>query len=255
MFSIGICDDDALCRQHIRELCEQYFAESPQAHEFVEFVSGEEVLAYHDSFLKVDSESSFDGRLLPKKLLLLFLDVEMGEVDGIEVLRKVEQSDWIWRVVFVTSHDEIMLDAFGIKTLGFIKKPVEYRQIEKWLQVAIRENKDNVVLEYVSGTQQCYIALEDVYYLEAEGNYTYLHTKNESILINENLKQWQYRVEQMPLVRIHKSYLINMLHAQRWERNKVKLTNGEELVIGRQFAKAAKESHMAFVKKQAMKRI
>lgn len=244
MFIIGICDDEELHRQHIRELCEQYFAEYPQEHEYVEFHSGEAVLEYGDAAENSDS-----------KLHLLFLDVEMGELDGIEVLRKVEDADWIWRIVFVSSHEEMVWKSFGIKTLEFARKPVEYWQIEKWMNIAGRENKENVMLEYTSGILKHYVALEDIYYLKADGNYTILHKKDEAVLVSEKLKHWQKRTEMLPLVRIHKSYLINMLHVKRWEAGKVTLENGAELSIGRQYAKEAKNVYLSFVKKQAKNRM
>jgi len=244
MLLIGICDDEGFHREHIKEFCEQYFEESPQEHEYVEFTSAEEVLVYGEAAENFGS-----------KLHLLFLDVEMGELDGIELLRKVEDADWIWRIVFVTSHDEVMQDAFGIKTMGFAHKPVEYRQIEKWITTAIRENKENVMLEYMVGMQKNYIAIEDIYYLEAEGNYTKLHKKNEMLLINENLKRWQRKTEMFPFVRIHKSYLLNMLHVKRWEASKVTMENGEVLSVGRQYTKEAREQYLSFVKKQAMNRV
>lgn len=244
MFLIGICDDEAFHREHIKEFCEQYFGEYPQEHEYVEFTSAEEVLVYGEA-----AENS------GSKLHLLFLDVEMGELDGIELLRKVEDADWIWRIVFVTSHEEVMQDAFGIKTLGFARKPVEYRQIEKWISTAVRENKENVMLEYMVGIQKSYIALEDIYYLEAEGNYTKLYEKDEMQLINENLKRWQKKTEMLPFVRVHKSYLVNMLHVKRWEASKVTMENGAVLSVGRQYAKEARELYFSFVKKQAMSRV
>ena len=250
MFSIGICDDEELQRRHLRELCEYFFAENPMEYEVIEFTSGEELLIYQDKEVDFRDKPHHD-----KKLHLLFLDVEMGGIDGIEVLRNVEEAPWIWRIVFVSSHAEAVWKSFSIKTLEFARKPVTYQQIEKWLRIAIRENAENVMLEYVVGKQQCYVLLEDIYYLEAAGNYTYLYTKDASSLINDNLKQWQKKMEQMPMVRIHKSYLINMLHIQKWEASRVVLINGMELSVGRQFARDAKEEYLSFVKKQALNRM
>ncbi len=244
MFYIGICDDEEMHRQHLRQLCERFFEEHSQKYELIEFQSGEEVLAYPAA----ESDAN-------PKLHLLFLDVEMGGIDGMEVLNKLEHAHWVWRIVFVTSHAELVWDSFSIKTLGFARKPVTYQQIEKWINIAIRENKENVALEYTEGAQQGYVALEDIYYLEAAGNYTYLYTEESSKLINDNLKQWLQKMEQMPMVRIHKSYLINIQHVQKWESTKVTLTNGVQLAVGRQYAKEAKKVYLSFIKKQAMNRM
>jgi len=244
MFLIGICDDEKFYREHIKEFCEQYFVQYPQEHEYIEFASGEELLAYREEMENSDS-----------KLHLLFLDVEMGEVDGIEVMRRVENADWIWRIVFVSSHEEMVWNSFGIKTLAFSRKPLEYHQVEKWIETALRENRQNIMIKYTSGTQQGYIALEDIYYLEAQGNYTCLHTKEQTILLNENMKQWQKKTEEMSIVRIHKSYLINMMHVQKWEAGRVILENEVVLSVGRQYAKEAKEIYFAFIKEQVINRM
>ena len=148
-----------------------------------------------------------------------------------------------------------MWNSFSIKTLEFARKPVEYQQIEKWMNIASRENKENVMLEYTSIAQQGFVALEDIYYLEAEGNYTIMHKKDEDIFINDKLKQWQKKTSMFPIVRIHKSYFINMLRVKRWEAGKVTLENGTELAIGRQYAREAKDVYLSFVKKQAKNRM
>lgn len=56
MFKIGICDDVEIYRQNIKEVCEQYFKEHPQVHEYIEFASGEEVLDYQESIQQNYSE-------------------------------------------------------------------------------------------------------------------------------------------------------------------------------------------------------
>lgn len=243
MFTIGVCDDKPDHRNQIRVLCESYFAETTQLYEIIEFASGEEVLAYPNS-------EKNKGMLH-----VLFLDIEMRETNGLEVLRQVEAADWIWRIVFVSSHEEFVWETFSIKTLGFVRKPIEYEAIKKWLGVALRENRENTILEYTVGMQKAYKTLEQIYYFEASANYTYLHAMEEKVLISNNLRQWQKQVEDMPFVRIHKSYLINMLQVQKWENGKVTLCNGESLAVGRQFAKEAKERYLAFVKKQALSRM
>lgn len=238
MFFIGICDDDELQRQHIKKLCEQFFIDNKQEYKCIEFASGEEVLQFTEC-----------------KLHLLFLDIEMGDMNGIDVLHKIEDIDLVWRVVFISSHEEFVFDTFGIKTLGFVRKPAEYGQMARWLRIAIKENKENIMYECSINNQICYKALESIYYLEAAGNYTYLHEKKEKHLVSDKLKVWQEKMVQTPMVRIHKSYLINMLHVKRWEREGVILSNGTELTLGRQYRKAAKEIYLAFVQNQAKGRM
>ncbi len=239
MITIGICDDEEMHRRGIREVCEQYFTENELEHEFVEFASGEDVLNCN----------------VLKKIHLLFLDVELGGVDGLAVLKYVEEAEWVWRVVFVTSHAEAVWDSFGIKTLGFERKPIIPEKIMKWIQVAIHENRENVVFDFITTGGIMYKSVEDIYYLKAEGNYTYLHTRSERWFINDKLKLWEEKMKQTSMVRIHKSYLINMAHVRKWETNNVSLENGETFSVGRQYAKKAKETYYNYVREQAMRRV
>ncbi len=238
MFYIGICDDEDLQRQHIRKLCEQFFTEYAQSYECVEFISGEELLQYTG-----------------ERLHLLFLDVELGGMDGIEVMHQMEEADWIWRIVFISNHEEMVWNSFGIKTLGFVRKPVEYFKLVKWIKIAIKENQENLVYEYTAGREKYCKTLEEIYYLESSGNYTYLYELNEKKLINDNLKYWQKKMENAPIVRIHKSFLINMQHIKTWEADTVILSNGIVLPQGRQYKRTAREAYLAFVKRQVKGRM
>ncbi len=238
MILLGICDDEEIHRENIRNLCELYFKENPQEHEYIEFSSGEEVFKYKGD-----------------KIHLLFLDVEMGEVDGIQVLNYVQDAEWVWRVVFVSSHEEAVWKSFSIKTLEFARKPVQYNQIAKWIEIAIRENKEDIIFEYVTPQGKMYKTINEIYYMEASGNYTYLGEKNEKYLINNNLKSWQEKMKNVPIIRVHKTYLINLLHVKKWEAEKVILDNDIEFPIGRAYYKSAKEVYFNFVKKKAFERM
>lgn len=238
MISIGICDDEEIHRKYVKELCECYFSEYVQEHEYVEFNSGEEVLEYNGN-----------------KLHLLFLDVEMDGINGIEVMKCVENAEWIWRIVFISSHDDAVWKSFSIKTLEFARKPIEYFQIKKWLEIAIRENKENIVFEFVSDNGLIHINIEDIYYLKAEGNYTELYGKNFKTLINNNLKKWQMAMENLSVIRIHKSYIINLSHIRKWNSESVMLDNGDIIPIGRKFSKIAKDAYNTFIRKKAVERM
>jgi len=238
MFYIGICDDEEVHREHIKELCCKYFEGQGAEYECIAFTSGEELLQYKEH-----------------KLHLLFLDIELGDMSGVEMLSRLEEEDTVWRVVFVSSHDEMVFETFGIKTLGFERKPAQYEKIAKWLSIAIKENSKNTVYEYYMNGETFYFKLEELFYMEGEGSYTYLNFKKERHLVSGRLKCWEDKMEAAPMVRIHKSYLVNMLHVKKWEGDKVLLINGVELTQGRQYRKTAKESYLRFIRDMARGRM
>lgn len=228
-FVVGICDDEAGEREKIQSFCKQYFRKSGQKGVCAFFSSGEEVLAYAG-----------------KRMHLLFLDVEMEEIDGLQVLRELEQSDLVWRVVFVTSHQETVFDSFGIKTLGFEKKPVCYDNIEKWLQIAIREQKKNRVIECNTMNGIRLFELEDLCYLEAQRNYVKFCTKNDELLVAGNLKTWEEKLSDAFLVRVHKTYLVNLMQVSMIGTN-VKLKDGRQLPIGRTYKNKVLDQYHKYI--------
>lgn len=232
-FVVGICDDEAGEREKIQLFCEQYFRESGQKGVFVSFSSGEEVLAYKG-----------------KRMHLLFLDVEMEEIDGLQVLRELEQSNLVWRVVIVTSHRETVFDSFGIKTLGFEEKPACYVNIEKWLQIASREHKKNRVIECNTMSGKRWIELEDLCYLEAQRNYVKFCTREEELLVAGNLKAWEEKLSDAFLVRVHKTYLVNLMQVRIIGTN-VKLKDGRQLPIGRAYKNKVLDQYHKYICRMA----
>ena len=237
MITIGICDDENSARQHIKELCDGFFAEYSQPYKCIEFASGEEFLNY--------GADSID---------LLFLDVELGGINGIEVKKIIEQKENVWRIIFVTNYQDVVWEAFGFRTLTFLRKPVNATELEGWLKVALKEMQKNISYGFPIDKGMSYVKLEDIYYFEAAGNYTYLYTKDGKLLVCENLKNCQDKMSGTPILRIHKSYLINMQNVKKWESEQVLLMNDARFSLGRQYKKEARNTYLEFVEDWAQRR-
>ena len=111
----------------------------------------------------------------------------------------------------------------------------------------MRENKEDVIYEYSVGQDKGYFKQNEIYYLMAEGSYTHIYLKEEKHVLSERLKLWENRLQSAPFIRIHRSYLINMEHVKNWQTDKVLLTNGEELSLGRQYKNEAKDKYLHFL--------
>ena len=236
MLRIGICDDQESSRCKISEYCKKHFESHKDELELVEFTSGEEVLTY-------------DGG----KIQLLFLDVELGDMDGIMVMHRIQRTDLIWRVVFVTSHEEVMVDAFSTKTLGFLVKPITESNINKYILKVLQEYQNNTPVEFSVNQTIIYRNLDDIFYLEGEGNYTYLYTEKDGILLDGKVKIWQEKLQELPIIRVHKSYLVQLGHIAKWAHDKVTLDNNKIIPIGRHYADEAKRIYMDYLRKQGVR--
>lgn len=237
MFRVGICDDDVIYRKEAVKLCEEYMTQNNVEFEILEFLSGEEVLDY-------------DG----EKICLLLLDIEMSGLDGIQIMRRLENSSLIWRIVFVSSHSECVWESFGLKTLDFATKPLNYTRFEKWMNIAIRENKDRMLVELDTVDGSIYRYADEIHYIISQGNYSLLYDGASQVLVNGILKLWQDKLKDTAIFRIHKSFLVNPIHIKKLEYDKVIMQDGRELNIGRVYKEKTRELYKNFVREIAMER-
>jgi len=237
MFRIGICDDDAVWRKEAVRLCEEYMTQNNLEFEIIEFLSGEEVLEYAG-----------------EKICLLLLDIEMSGLDGIEVMRRLENSPLIWRLVFVSSHSECVWESFGLKTLDFATKPLNYSKFEKWMNIAVRENKDRKLVELDAVEGHIYRYADEIHYIISQGNYSLLYDGTSEILVNGVLKHWQDILKDSNIFRIHKCFLVNPIHIKKLEYDKVIMQDGREMNIGRVYREKTRELYKIFVREIAMGR-
>lgn len=246
LIRIGICDDVKEEREKIHQLCEEFFEGKGIEYNYVFFESGEEVLEYCE-----DDEK--------EQITLLFLDVEMGKISGIQLKEEVIKQDKIWRLLFVTSHSESVYAAFSLKTMGFIKKPAQKEEVFKNLSTVLEEWNENVVLEFKGYNDQIiYVRLEDIIYFNAEGSCVKIHTykkDSDGMILSKKLGDVEKEMAEYFFVRVHKSYLVNLANVTD-VKDDVKLDQIEDKIpIGRSYKEAVRKAHLSFGKRKVIKRL
>jgi len=169
---------------------------------------------------------------------VVFLDIRMPELSGLEVLERLPRQRPP-RVVFVTAYDEYAVRAFGVKALDYILKPIDdsrfnetlarirsalaegrdgqyVRQISEALASITRErtsgnpNPRTDLIAVPSGDRITILKVADVDWVEANGNYVTLHTGKKSWLLRETITCMDGKFTQFGFIRIHRSTLINV---------------------------------------------
>lgn len=247
---IGICDDQKQDRQYIHSLCEAFFQTHKMEHEYRMFSSGEEVLDY----CRQKEQARVD---------LLFLDIELGYIDGIQVKDRILRQDMVWRIVFVSGYQDKVLLSFGLKTLGFLVKPVEQDDIGKWIDVVLEELKQDVLVKIADSqtTEERYVRLEEIEYFVAEGNYTkiVLHTDEgtgeDYILVTKQIGELEQEYSRFPILRVHKSYMVNLENVMDIKGEITIRDSEEKIPIGRRFKDSVRKKYLEFGKEKVRGRI
>lgn len=249
MLNIGICDDNDDACQTIYNLCKEYFEESDVEHKYIFFSNGNEVLLYCKN-METD------------QIDILFLDVEMPGISGIDLKDAAIKQDKIWRIVFVTNYKDSVYSAFSKKTIGFIPKPASFEKIKKMLSIIIKEQEENVTLLLRGANgEKIEILLEDIIYMKASGSYTeivtYTSLSNQAnfLLSTKKLGDLEKEIKSSAIIRVHKSYMVNLENVIEIGE-KVYLHNLLTTIpVGRSYKAQARKSYLKFGKNRMIKRL
>lgn len=193
-----IVDDEKLSRQRIRRLLE----EDAQVRVVAECRNGYEAV-------RAVQEQQPD---------LLFLDVEMPEVDGFEVLDLLRDQRRMPYVIFVTAFDKYAVQAFEVRAIDYLLKPVSRERVAE----AVRRARDTHVdqrpalaallkrFTIHSSDRIYFIPYADVDWIEAAGNYVRLHAGNETHLMRSSMHALEESLAGTQFVRIHRSTIVNI---------------------------------------------
>lgn len=210
-----IVDDEALARSRVRKL----LGTEPDVEVVGEASNGLEAVAL----------------IREKRPALVFLDVQMPEVSGFDVLRALGPEE-LPAVIFVTAHDQHAVAAFEVHALDYLLKPLTQARFKEALEHARQQmaKRANPTLEqlrallessptgppYLSrlavrtGSQTLFIKVEDVVYVESAANYVVLHTGQENHILRETITNLESRLPPRLFLRISRSTLVNVEHVK-----------------------------------------
>ncbi|MCO6460888.1 MAG: response regulator transcription factor [Saprospiraceae bacterium] len=146
---------------------------------------------------------------------LIFLDIEMEQMSGIELLRSLPQPRPL--TIFMTAKNDYAIEAFDLNVIDYLIKPVlparYFQAIEKALELfqraqdTIKQDKDDFLFIRDSGIVRR-ISLDDILYFEAMGDYVKVFTKQKMYAIHKSMKAIEERLPPIEFIRIHRSYIV-----------------------------------------------
>jgi two-component system LytT family response regulator len=194
---------------------------------------------------------------------LVFLDVQMPEMDGFEVVRKIGAED-MPPVVFVTAHDQYAIQAFEINALDYLLKPVIEERFGKALERAKSRIRSNVASDsnrqiiglletiasprsYVkrmavrSGGKTVFVDVQDVDWIGAAENYVELHAGRVSHLLHVTMNTLEKSLDPEMFLRIHRSIIVNLVRIKNLQSGEhgeyvITLRDGARLQCGRTYS-------------------
>lgn len=217
---IAICDDEGAMAALVEQLVGRWSVERGQPCNVRSFSSGEEAL-----FETADS--------YPFDLILLDIDLGSGNLSGLDLARKIRETDARVSLAFLTNYPDHVFEGYEVAALRYLMKPVTTENLFPLLDLAVERigrTGRYLVLE-VDGEQRR-VEEDSIFYLEARGHTVLLETAAGPITVKAPLATLAHRMG-TDFVPAHRSFLVNLRHVERIGRGQCLLEGGRIVPISR----------------------
>ncbi len=217
MIHIAICDDEKHMSDQIRAMASDFFRKKNREIRLRTFLSGEELL---------NDEGQID---------ILFLDIQMKGMDGLETARKLRAGQFRGFLIFITVLKEMVFQSFEVQAYDYLVKPVEEKQFEKTMErlFASMQNAGEDSLLVQKGYEGRIIREDEIVFCEVIDRKIYLNlASGEVVNYYERIENLETKLGSH-FFRCHRSYLINLKHLKGYKNGTACMDNGKEVPVSR----------------------
>lgn len=237
-FEMAICDDEEF---YIEDMCGYLKA----------FTSEEEVELhvekYHSGLELLDAMREHG-----KSFDMIFLDVDMPQINGMDTAMEIRKFDTNVIICFVTSHRQYAFDAFQVNASGYCEKPVSYVRLKSMLNKCIQEIRyikdrktaEEIYLEISYGKEPIIVPIKKVVFIEKQRNKCVLHTTDGEITCYDTLSNIYEKLNHEVFFFVHQGYIVNFNHILEVQAKAVIVTGPLDVPISRKYYKEMRERHM-----------
>lgn len=221
--NIAVCDDEKKISEQIRD----WIKEIKPNYRVEIFSSGEALLC---------SPVLFD---------IIFLDIQMERMNGIETARAWRKKNGDGILIFVTALKEYVFEAFDVAAFHYLLKPLRRERLAEIFGRAVKEaekkrEQDGKQLFVKTRKRNTTIKVKDIYYIESQGRKVEVHAVKEILEMYATMNEMEKKLG-TDFYRCHRGYLVNMAYISEYGADYIFLGNGEKIYM-------AKEKYQDFVK-------
>ncbi|MDE6312353.1 MAG: LytTR family DNA-binding domain-containing protein [Lachnospiraceae bacterium] len=217
MLHIAICDDEKYMSDKIKLMVSDFFGRKNMGVGISQFSSGKELLKYN--------------RIID----ILFLDIQMKDIDGMETARRLRSRNFKGALIFITVLKEMVFQSFEVQAYDYLVKPIELSHFEKTMErlLVSMKNAGESSLLVQKGYESRIIFLEEIVFCEIIDRKVYLHLASSEILdFYDRIKNLETKLDSR-FFRCHRSFLINLQYLKSYKNETAYMENGEEIPVSR----------------------
>lgn len=231
---VGVCDDE----KEILNIISSSISSSFQSRNIET-----EVLTYHNPlFLKDDLQT--------KGFSLIFLDIDMPELSGIELAKYINETTHDIDFIFVSNREDLVFDSLKTRPFGFVRKSAFLSDITPIIDIYIKtkfhHEDSGIFVKTKEGRVN--LPLNEITYIEAIGKTQFIHLKSkDSVEIHSSLNNIEETLKDKNFIRISKGFMIGLRHVKAINCEEVLLSTGEKLPISKLYSKDVRKKYMNYL--------
>lgn len=232
---VGICDDIIAHRNQLRTMMSTYFTQRSLDVEIDLFANAQGLL------------NSFS----PRKYQMLFLDIYMPGMTGMQAAQVIRAQDDACALVFSTTSEEHALESYGVYAAGYLVKPYTQAQLAEILDWCAQSMPQlSRTIDICHEWEKTTLPLGDIIYIEVYGRKSVFHTTCRDYTVNRSLSTLEQELSG-DFLRCHRCYIVNMNHVLSLTQGGFALTGGLTVPISVEMATRVKQTFFDWMYKNA----
>lgn len=237
----AVCDDDGIVCDAVAQRVCGYLSERGVCYLDDKFNNSKELLS-----------TISNGK---RKYDVVFLDIEMPELDGLELAKALRELDKSPDIIFVSNREDRVFDTFAVKPFGFVRKNHYARDLDEVLASYVSERmnaRELIAFQTENNSVTRKIRATDIVYVESFRYTQMLHlVSGEAVEIHSTMKELEERLERYDIVRVIKGYAVNFKYVRAFSRSGIVLDydGGITISVSREKLNDIKSLYMKYLRR------
>lgn len=216
-YKIAVCDDSEADRQLVLDMLKRWADRGGHGIQTAAFPSAESFLFHYAG------ESDYD---------ILLLDIEMGDMDGVTMAKRLRRDNDTVQIVFITGYSDYIAEGYEVAALHYLMKPVREEKLFSVLDRAAEKlAKNEKVLHFETGGEMVRVPVYQIRYADVMGNYVTIHAAAD-VTVKMTLGELEKALDER-FYRVGRSVIVNLTQISRVTKTEIKLNDGAAIPLPR----------------------
>ncbi len=181
-----------------------------------------------------------------RKYEIIFIEYYLSGINGLETAKLLRKSNIQSKIIFISQNTNFILETFCVSPFRFLTKPLNDKKLYQTLEDYFTETTTHRTLWINNGINTFCIYTDEIFYLEADNKYCYIHLKDITIPCKKTMARVYAALPKLHFQKINRAFIVNLDVINKYNSENVSLKNGEQLHITRTYFKTFKQNYLEY---------